>query len=105
MLVFYLISVLPLFVSCRQAVDFAESYDVTFSNRYFEPLVSIEIDNRKIENIDIGEDRTITNIGGGSYSIIVITYSNLKLEAVVGLAGSLSEVKIIITETGKLLME
>jgi hypothetical protein len=30
--VFCLISVLLVFVSCRQTVDFAESYDVTFSN-------------------------------------------------------------------------
>jgi hypothetical protein len=99
-----LISLLLLNVSCRQADDYPESYMVTFYNGYFETLEYIEINNRKIENIAVGEDGIIENISSGSYRIIVVTYSQLKIEAPVILTGSKKDVRIIINDIGKILL-
>jgi queuine/archaeosine tRNA-ribosyltransferase len=74
------------------------------SNNYFEVLESVEIDGQKIENIAVGEDRVIENLSRGAYRIVVITCSQLKLEAPVSLTGLNSPVRIIIEDTGKILL-
>jgi hypothetical protein len=74
------------------------------SNGYFEVLESVEIGGQKIENIATGEDRIFENFSRGVYMIVVITCSQLKLEAPVSLAGLNSSVRIIIENTGKILL-
>ncbi|GHV89471.1 hypothetical protein AGMMS50267_18310 [Spirochaetia bacterium] len=79
--------------------------EVTFSNYYFEALDSIEIENQKVGNIDMGENITLYNICAGNYNISIITQSGLKLKATFSLTGSNPVVRITITETGKLILE
>jgi hypothetical protein len=101
----YSISLLLLSISCRQTIDFPESYTITFKNAYFEILDSVEIGGKKTENIAPGEDKKFENIYPGTYRIIVITHSQLKIEALINLTGSNSGVTIIIKDTGKILLE
>jgi hypothetical protein len=100
-----LISIFLLNNSCYQISDFPKAYTIICSNDYFEALEYVEIGDQKIENIAVDEDRKIENISPGSYWVTVVTQSQLKIKAPVELVGLNQTVRVIIENTGKILLE
>jgi hypothetical protein len=102
---FCLINVLLLNNSCHHTSGFPESYTILFNNGYFEDLCSVEIGGQRTENIAVDEDGAFENIGPGTYLVVVITHSQLRIEAPVTLTGLNPVVRIIINSTGKMALE
>jgi hypothetical protein len=80
-------------------------YQITFYNRYFEILKSVEIADIVFEDIEIGAEQIIDKVPYGDHYVTVITQSGLKIEAVVILVGTKPSVRIILTENGELKLE
>jgi hypothetical protein len=103
---FCLISLLLLLaISCRHEAELPEVYEVTFCNRYFERLISVEIADNKFEYIETGNEVIIGNVPHGKQTVTVVTQSGLKIEAAVNLIGTNPAVRIVLIESGKLQME
>jgi len=99
---FYLINIIFLLLSCHQETELPDVYEVTFHNRYFEPITSVEIADNIIEAVNVGENITFSNIPFGQRQITVITQSGLIIEAVISLIGSNPYVNIVLTENGQM---
>jgi len=97
-----LISVLLVVISCINETILPDEYEIIFSNEYFETLNSIEIADKKIEVINIGDEVTISSVPRGQQEITVITHSGLIMKATVNLTGTNPVVRIVLTESGML---
>jgi hypothetical protein len=90
-------------VSCRDEPDLPDEYIVIFRSQYFERIVSVELAHTIIKNINAGEEELIGRIARGNYRISVTTQSGLRIEADVNLIGTDPNVRITLTENGRLI--
>ncbi len=93
---------LLLLLSCRKNID---TYQLAVSNQYFEPLIHCEIGSIYLDTLSVDSTTNFMPINKGSYKFSAHTLSGLVLSSTVTIAGSSTEITLIVNKNGKIQAE
>jgi hypothetical protein len=95
----YLLAVIAL--SCSKETIEPENYTLHVQNRYFE-AVTVSVVEHFSEKLSPNTVSKVFTLPKGSYKVVAITASRLRLESTVQIQGSKSELTIDICPKGKI---
>jgi hypothetical protein len=81
------------------------TYQISIENQYFEDMDSVLFGSYKSEQLLIGATWTIENLLQGNYNMAAYTHSGLIMRATTYLVGTKSNVSLVITEKGKIILK
>ena len=88
-------------LSCSKEAIEPENYTLRIQNRYFE-AVTVSVDEHFSEKLSPNTVSKAFTLPKGTYKIVAITASRLRLESTVQIQGSKSELTIDICPKGKI---
>ena len=91
-----------LLLSCRKNID---TYQLAVSNQYFEPLIHCEIGSIYVDTLSIDSTTNFMPINRGSYTFSTSTLSGLVLSSKVTIAGSSTNITLIVNKNGQIQAE
>ena len=93
---------LLLLLSCRKSIY---TYRLAISNQYFEPLIHSEIGSIDVDTLPVDSTTNFMPINKGGYKFSTHTLSGLVLTSTVTIAGSSTNITLIVNKNGQIKAE